>query len=70
MNIMKSKAIVVSKTTPTPKINITLEGKPVQHIDKMIYFGSLKTKDGKCEKEIKRRIDLARSTFEKKRQRY
>ena len=30
----------------------------------MIYLGSLKTKDGKCEKEIKR-IELARSAFEK-----
>ena len=29
MNITKTKAMVVSKTTPTPKINITLEGKPV-----------------------------------------
>ena len=28
-------------------------------------MGSLKTKDGKCEKEIKRRINLARSAFEK-----
>ena len=56
--------MVVSKTTPTSKINITLEGKPVQQRDKMIYLGSLKTEDGKCEKEIKR-IEIARSAFEK-----
>ena len=31
----------------------------------MIYLGLLKTKDGKCEKEIKRRIELARDAFEK-----
>ena len=31
----------------------------------MIYLGSLKTEDRKCEKEIKRRIELARHTFEK-----
>ena len=65
MNIIKTKAMVVSKTTPILKINITLEGKPVQQTDKMIYLGSLKTKDGKCEKEIKRRTELARSAFEK-----
>ena len=65
MNIIKTKAMVISKTTPTPKINITLEGKPVQQTDKMIYLGSLKTEDGKCEKEIKRRIELAISAFEK-----
>ena len=65
MNIIKTKAMLVSKTTPTSKINITLEGKPVQQTDKMIYLDSLKTEDGKCEKEIKRRIELARSAFEK-----
>ena len=65
MNIIKHKAMVVSKTTQTPKINITLEGKPIQQTDKMIYLGSFKTKDGKCETEIKRRIELAISAFEK-----
>ena len=64
MNIIKPKALVVSKTTPTPQINTTLEGKPVQQTYKMIYLGSFKTVDGKCEKEIKR-IELARSAFEK-----
>ena len=63
MNIIKTKAMVVSKTTPAPKINITLEGKSVQQTDKMISLGSLLTEDGKCEKEIKRRIELARSGF-------
>ena len=31
----------------------------------MISLDSLKTKDGNCEKEIKRRIELARGAFEK-----
>ena len=65
MNIIKTKAMVVSKTIPKPKINITLEGKPVQQTGKMICLGSHKTEDGKCEKEIKRRMELARSAFEK-----
>ena len=56
---------LLNAVTPTPKINITLEGKPVQQTDKKIYLGSLKTKDGKCEKEIKRRKELAKSAFEK-----
>ena len=57
--------MVVSKTISMSKINIALEGKPVQQIDKMIYLGSRKTEDGKYEKEIKRRIELVRSAFEK-----
>ena len=62
MNIIKTKAIVVGKTTPTPKSTLHMKEKPVQQTDKMIYLGSHKTKDGKCEKEI-RRTELARSTF-------
>ena len=31
----------------------------------MIYLGSINTEDGKYEKEIIRRIELARSAFEK-----
>ena len=30
MNIIKTKTMIISKTTPTPKINIIFEGKPVQ----------------------------------------
>ena len=57
--------MVISKTTPTPIINIALERKLVQQTEKTIYLGSLKTEGGKCEKEIKRRIELAKSAFEK-----
>ena len=31
--------MIVSKTTLTPKISITHEGKPVQQTDKLNYFG-------------------------------
>ena len=39
MNIINTKVMVINKTTPTPKMNITHEGKPVQQMDKMTYFG-------------------------------
>ena len=53
INIKKTKAMVVSKKPNSPKINIALDG---QHM-------SLITEDGRCEKEIKRRIMIARTTF-------
>ena len=51
INIINTKAIVVSKTTPTPKINITLEGKPVQQTYKMILLGLLTMEDGNVRKK-------------------
>ena len=62
INIKKTKAMVVSKKPNSPKINIAIDG---QHIEQLtyVYLGSLITEDGRSEKEIKRRIMIARSTF-------
>ena len=65
MNIKKTKTMVVSKTSPSPRINITLEGSPIQQTNSITYLGSLTTEDGRCEKEVKRRIEIARSAFTK-----
>ena len=64
MNVIKTKTMVVSKSKATPQINITLEGRPIQQTMKMVYLGGLTTNDGKCEQEIKRRIELARTAFQ------
>ena len=63
MNIKKTKTMVISKTSPSPKITITLEGSPIQQTNLISYLGSLITEDGRCEKEVKRRIEIARSAF-------
>jgi len=63
MNIKKTKPMVVSKTSPSPRINITLEGSPIQQNNLITYLGSLITEDGRCETKVKRRIDIARSAF-------
>ena len=65
MNIKKTKTMVISKTSPSPKLNITLEGSPIQQASSISYLGSLITEDGRCEKEVKRRIEIARSAFVK-----
>ena len=65
MNIIKTKAMVVSKPPQHPKSTLHLKENLYNKQTKMIYLGLLKTKAGKCEKEIKRRIELARSAFEK-----
>ena len=64
MNIIKTKPMVISRKKPVPNISISIEGKPVQQGDRMVYLGYMATEDGKCDKEIKRRIEIARTAFE------
>ena len=63
INIKKTKAMVVSKKPNSPKINIAIEGQHIQQVTSYMYLGSLITEDGRSEKEIKRIIMIARSTF-------
>ncbi len=64
INIKKTKAMVVSKKKPnSPKINIAIDGQHIEQVTSYVYLASLITEDGRSEKEIKRRIMIARSTF-------
>ena len=63
INIKKTKAMVVSKKPNSPKINIAIDGQHIEQVTSYVYLGSLITEDGISEKEIKRRIMIARSTF-------
>ena len=64
MNVKKTKSMVVTKNPQVPRINIPIEGKPVEQVERMIYLGHMATEDGKSESEIKRRIEIARGAFE------
>ena len=59
MNIIKTKSMVISRKKPVPNISISVEGKPIQQVDRMVYLAYRATEDGKCDKEIKRRIGIA-----------
>ena len=63
INIKKNKAMVVSKKPNSPKINIDIDGQHIEQVASYMYLGSLISEDGRSEKEIKRRIMIARSTF-------
>ena len=63
INIKKTKAMVVSKKPNSPKINIAIDGEQIEQVASYMYLGSLTTEDGRSEKEIKRRIMIARRTF-------
>ena len=64
MNIIKTKSMVISRKKPVPNISISVEGKPIQQVDRMLYLGYMATEDGKYDKEIKRKIGIAGTAFE------
>ena len=64
MNIIKTKSMVISRKKPVPNISIGTEGKAIHQVDRMVYLCYMATEDGKCDKEIKRRIGTARTVFE------
>ena len=55
--------MVVSKKPNSSKINIAIDGQHIEQVTSHMYIGSLITEDGRSEKEIKRRIMIARTTF-------
>ena len=65
MNMIKTKSMVISRKRPVPNISISVERKPIQQVDRMVHLGYMETEDGKCDKEIKRRIGIARTAFER-----
>ena len=64
INIIKTTSMVISRKNPVPNISISVEGKPVQQVDRMVHLGYMATEDGKYDKEIKRRIGITRAAFE------
>ena len=61
LNAKKTKVLVVSKQSPEPTINITASNVKIEQVQHFNYLGSWI--DAKCEKEIKRRITLAKASF-------
>ena len=62
----KTKVMIIGKDTrDDDETNIMVNGNTLEKVDNMIYLGQLYTSDGKCAKEIIRRIQIARSTFAK-----
>ena len=64
MGMIKTKSVVVSRKKPAPRVGVSVEGRPIRQVDRVVYLGYMATEDGKCDKEIKRRIGIARTAFE------
>jgi hypothetical protein len=64
INIKKTKIMVVSRDTDK-EFDIKVQNQKLEKVEEFIYLGHLITSDGKYEREIKRRIAIAKSNFEK-----
>ena len=62
INTGKTKAMRISKM-PNRKVNITVERVNLKQVKEFYYLGSIITEDGRSEKEIKCRIDMAKGKF-------
>ena len=63
INIRKTKIMIISRANITPKADIYVNGEKLEQVESYSYLGHLITEDGRCEKEIKRRIGIAKNSF-------
>ena len=66
MNVKNTKTMVFTKSLDIPKIAITIDGKIIEQVSSFTYLGALVTEDGRCEKELVRRIAIAKRNFASK----
>jgi hypothetical protein len=64
INVEKTKTMRISRQ-PTP-LQIKINKKPVKNVEEFNYLGSMITNDARCTREIKARIAMAKSAFNKK----
>ena len=65
INKKKTQTMVISEDTKAPKVDIEIEGERLEQVSKFRYLGQMITEDGRSEEEIKKRIGMAKSIFEK-----
>ena len=63
MNVKKTKTMVFTKSEDIPQIKITINNKVVDQVKSFQYLGVMVTEDGRSEKELLRRIALAKRKF-------
>ena len=66
MNVKKTKMMVVCHNE-TPDVRIVVNEQVLEQVKKFKYLGQWITDIGRCECEIKNRIEIARNTFIKMR---
>ena len=63
MNVNKTETMVISRKDVISQAKIYIAGQLIEQVPRFTYLGQLITEEGKCEKEITRRIGQARTAF-------
>ena len=63
--LVSEKWQIITKKDDKPKISTTIDGTDIEQGTNFPYLGQIITEDGRCEEEIKRRINIAKTTFSK-----
>ena len=67
INIKKTETMVVTKSDTVPACNITINNTSIKQANSFIYLGSTITSDARCITEIRKRIGIAKTSFQKMR---
>ena len=65
INVKKTECMVISKEKVPPKCVVKVDEEVIKQVDKFNYLGSMITIDGRCDTEIKKRIGIAKDSFQK-----
>ena len=64
MNAKKTKTMIISKKPENEKkVNILIDGEPLEQVQKFKYLGTQVTEDGRSETELNSRIGAAKTKF-------
>ena len=65
INCKKTECLVATKKKQIPKCVLKVKKQTIKQVSSFNYLGSTITEDARCDKEIKRRITIAKSAFSK-----
>ena len=65
LNAAKTECMVISKKERTPTCNISCKGVNIQQTNQFKYLGFCITSEARCDIEIRKRIAIAKDTFNK-----
>ena len=60
INTRKTEVLVASKNLEPPHCNILIDGARIKQSSAFVYLGSIISQDARCNKEIERRILIAK----------
>ena len=67
VNKDKTKVMVASKRSDTPRVDILVNGVTLEQVNSFTYLGSVLAEDCRCITEIKKRIGIAKTAFNRMR---